>query len=57
MNRKLLNMHIDNATPKKWTRKEKIISMLECLLILILTTTLIFLLSISDIIEGYLMSV
>ena len=56
MNRKLLNMHIDNATPKKWTRKEKIISMLECLLILILTTTFIFLLSISDIIEGYLMS-
>ena len=56
MNRKLLNMHIDNATPKKWTRKEKIISMLECLLILILTTTLIFLLSISDIIERYLMS-
>ena len=56
MNRKLLNMHIDNATPKKWTRKEKIISMLECLLILILTTTLIFLLSISDIIEGYLIS-
>jgi len=56
MNRKLLNMHIDNATPKKWTRKEKIISMLECLLILILTTTLIFLLSISDIIEGYLTS-
>jgi hypothetical protein len=56
MNRKLLNMHIDNATPKKWTRKEKIISMLECLLILILTTTFIFLLSISDIIEGYLTS-
>lgn len=56
MNRKLLNMHIDNATPKKWTRKEKIISILECLLILILTTTFIFLLSISDIIEGYLMS-
>ena len=56
MNRKLLNMHIDNATPKKWTRKEKIISMLECLLILILTTTFIFLLSISDIIEGYLIS-
>ena len=56
MNRKLLNMHIDNATPKKWTRKEKIISILECLLILILTTTFIFLLSISDIIEGYLTS-
>lgn len=56
MNRKLLNMHIDNATPKKWTKKEKIISILECLLILILTTTFIFLLSISDIIEGYLMS-
>jgi len=57
MNRKYLNMHIDKATPKKWTKKEKIILTIECLGIVSLFIFFIFLLLISDIIENYLLGV
>ena len=57
MNRKLLNMHIDDATPKKITKHERNRFILECLFILILTIVFIFLLSISDIIDGYLRTI
>jgi len=57
MNRKLLNMHIDDATPKKITKYERNRFILECLFILILTIVFIFLLSISDIIDGYLRAI
>ncbi len=57
MNRKLLNMHIDDATPKKFTKYERIRFISECLLILVMITTFIFLLSISDIIDGYLRAI
>lgn len=56
MNRKYLNMHIDQATPKRFTRKEKIILTIECIGIVVLTVCLILMLSISDIIESYLLS-
>lgn len=57
MNRKLLNMHIDDATPKKFTKYERIRFISECLLILVMITTFIYLLSISDIIDGYLRAI
>ena len=55
MNRKYLKMHIDNATPKKWTRKEKLVLTIECLGIISLFIFFGFLLLISDIIENYLL--
>ena len=55
MNRKYLNMHIDKATPKKWTRKEKLVLTIECLGIISLFIFFGFLLLISDILENYLL--
>lgn len=57
MNRKYLNMHIDQATPKKWTRKEKIILTIECLGIISLFLFFGFIFLISDVIENYLLGI
>jgi len=57
MNRKYLNMHIDEATPKKLSRKDKLILSIECLGIIVLSICLITALSFSDIIESYLLSI
>ena len=51
MNRKYLNMHIDQATPKKMSKREKIILTIESITIVMLFIFFIFL--ISDIIENY----
>ena len=53
MNRKYLNMHIDQATPKKMTRKERLIFIVESIAIVMLFIFFIFLFLISDIIENY----
>ena len=55
MNRKYLNMHIDKATPKKWSRKEKLILTLESITILLLFALFGFLFLISDILEAHLL--
>ena len=57
MNRKYLNMHIDKATPKKWSRKEKLILTLEAITILLLFALFGFLFLISDILENYFLGV
>jgi cell division protein FtsL len=46
-------MHIDQATPKKMSRKEKIILTIESIAIVMLFIFFIFLFLISDIIENY----
>ena len=53
MNRKYLNMHIDQATPKKMRKREKIILTIESIAIVMLFIFFIFLFLISDIIENY----
>ena len=53
MNRKYLNMHIDQATPKKMSIREKIILTIESIGIVMLFIFFIFLFLISDIIENY----
>ena len=53
MNRKYLNMHIDQATPKKMSKREKIILTIESITIVMLFIFFIFLFLISDIIENY----
>ena len=57
MNRKYLNMHIDQATPKKMTRKERLIFIIESIGIVMLFIFFIFLFLISDIIENYFLGV
>ena len=53
MNRKYLNMLIDQATPKKMSKREKIILTIESIAIVMLFIFFIFLFLISDIIENY----
>ena len=53
MNKKLLKLHIDQATPKKITRKERLIFIIESIGIVMLFIFFIFLFLISDIIENY----
>jgi len=58
MNKQNLNMHmikkhIDQATPKKMTRKERLIFIVESIAIVMLFIFFIFLFLISDIIENY----
>ena len=57
MNRKYLNMHIDQATPKKMSKREKIILTIESIAIVMLFIFFIFLFIISDIIENYFLGV
>ena len=57
MNRKYLNMHIDQATPKKMIKREKIILTIESIAIVMLFMFFIFLFIISDIIENYFLGV
>ena len=57
MNRKYLNMHIDQATPKKISKREKIILTIESIAIVMLFIFFIFLFLISDIIENYFLGV
>ena len=61
MNKQNLNMHmikkhIDQATPKKMTRKERLIFIVESIAIVMLFIFFIFLFLISDIIENYFLS-
>ena len=44
MNRKYLNMHIDKATPKKWSKKEKLILTIEAIGIIFLFALFVLLL-------------
>ena len=53
MNRKYLNMDIEQATPKKMSKREKIILTIESIAIVMLFIFFIFLFLISDIIENY----
>ena len=55
MNRKYLNMHIDKATPKKWSKKEKLILTIEAIGIIFLFALFGFLFLISDILEAHLL--
>ena len=57
MNRKYFNMHIDQATPKKISKREKIILTIESIAIVMLFIFFIFLFLISDIIENYFLGV
>ena len=62
MNKQNLNMHmikkhIDEATPKKMSKKEKIILTIESIAIVMLFIFFIFLFLISDIIENYFLGV
>ena len=58
MNKQNLNMHmikkhIDQATPKKMTKKERLVFIIESIAIVMLFIFFIFLFLISDIIENY----
>ena len=58
MNKQNLNMHmikkhIDQATPKKITKKERLVFLIESIAIVMLFIFFIFLFLISDIIENY----
>tara|TARA_R100000406_G_scaffold31014_1_gene20292 strand:+ start:356 stop:544 length:189 start_codon:yes stop_codon:yes gene_type:complete len=58
MNKQNLNMHmikkhIDQATPKKMTKKERLVFLIESIAIVMLFIFFIFLFLISDIIENY----
>ena len=58
MNKQNLNMHmikkhIDQATPKKMTKKERLVFLIESIAIVMLLRIFIFLFLISDIIENY----
>jgi len=61
MNKQNLNMHmikkhIDQATPKKMTKKESLVFLIESIAIVMLFIFFIFLFLISDIIENYFLS-
>ena len=62
MNKQNLNMHmikkhIDQATPKKMTKKERLVFLIESIAIVMLFIFFIFLFLISDIIENYFLGV
>tara|TARA_Y100000592_G_scaffold56814_1_gene89129 strand:+ start:410 stop:598 length:189 start_codon:yes stop_codon:yes gene_type:complete len=62
MNKQNLNMHmikkhIDQATPKKMTKKERLVFIIESIAIVMLFIFFIFLFLISDIIENYFLGV
>ena len=62
MNKQNLNMHmikkhIDQATPKKLTKKERLVFIIESIAIVMLFIFFIFLFLISDIIENYFLGV
>ena len=56
LNMNMIKKHIDKATPKKWSRKEKLILTLETITILLLFALFGFLFLISDILEAHLLA-